>query len=83
MGRLDGDGNYQLSTVTHGDGVQPGEYAVVIISLGGPARRIDATEGAVPSTIPLQYSAVSTTPLKATIEANATGPLQFDFDLTK
>lgn len=81
MGRLDGEGNYKLSTVTHGDGVQPGEYAVVIVSLGGAARQIDATEGPVPSAIPLQYSVVSTTPLKAKIEANATGPLQFDFDL--
>jgi hypothetical protein len=81
MGRLDSEGKYELSTVTHGDGVQPGEYAVVIVSLGGPARQIDATEGAIPSAIPLQYSVVSSTPLKATIEANATGPLQFDFDL--
>jgi hypothetical protein len=81
MGRLDNEGNYTLSTVTHGDGVQPGDYAVVIVSRAGPARQVDATEGPVASTIPLQYSVVTTTPLKAKIEANASGPLQFDFDL--
>jgi hypothetical protein len=81
MGRLDSEGNYKLSTVTHGDGVQPGDYAVVIVSRGGAARQIDATEGPVASAIPLRYSAVGTTPLTAKIEANATGPLQFDFNL--
>lgn len=81
MGKLDSEGNYTLSTVKHGDGVQPGDYAVVIVSLGGAARKVDATEGPVASAIPLQYSVVSSTPLKATIDANAKGPLQFDFDL--
>jgi hypothetical protein len=81
MGRLDGEGKYTLITVSLGDGVQTGEFSVVIVCLGGPARKIDATEGPVASAIPLQYSVVSSTPLKATIEANAAGPLQFDFDL--
>src|SRR5262249_19255419 len=81
MGRLDGEGNYTLSTVTHGDGVQPGGYAVVIVSRAGAARQVDAEEGPVASTIPLTYSVVSSTPLKATIDANAKGPLQLDFDL--
>jgi hypothetical protein len=80
IARLDTEGKYTLSTVTHGDGVQPGEYAVVVVARVG-GRMVDAGENLKPSPLPPSYSAVNTTPLKAVIPADATGPLEFNFDI--
>jgi hypothetical protein len=79
---LDAEGKFKISTVKHGDGVQPGDYAVVIISRAG-TRTIDAVEGDVTSTIPDVYSSITTTPLKATISADAQSPVQVNFELTE
>ena len=81
IGRLDAEGKFKISTVTHGDGVQPGDYAVVIISRGGATRRIDPIEGSETSNIPVVYASITTTPLKATIAADAQIPVRCDFDL--
>lgn len=80
IGRLDAKGNYKISTVTHGDGVQPGEYSVVISSRGDGKPRFDP-EGNAQSNIPVIYGTIATTPLKATIAADARGPVQIDFEL--
>jgi hypothetical protein len=80
IGRFDAEGKYTLSTVSHGDGVQPGEYAVVIVAREG-RRMVDAGENLKPSPLPPSYSAVSTTPLKAVIPVGARGPLEFDFEI--
>jgi hypothetical protein len=80
VGKLDAEGRYKLSTVTHGDGIQPGEYGVVIVPREG-GRVIDAGENEPVSQIPRMYSLISTTPLKATIPADASGGMQFDFEL--
>ena len=80
IGKSDTEGKYTLSTVAHGDGVQPGEYAVVIVAREG-GRIVDAGENLKPSPIPNSYTAVSTTPLKASIPADASGPLEFNFEI--
>jgi hypothetical protein len=80
VARLDGEGKYTLSTVTHGDGVQPGKYAVVVITREG-GRILDGGENLKPSPLPPKYSAVNTTPLEADIPADAKGPLEFNFDI--
>jgi hypothetical protein len=80
IGRLDAQGNYKISTVTHGDGLQPGEYSVVISSRGDGKPRLDP-EGNAQSNIPVIYGRIATTPLKATIAANASGPVKVDFPL--
>lgn len=80
IGKSDSEGKYTLSTINHGDGAQPGEYAVVIVAREG-GRIVDAGENLKPSPIPTSYTAVSTTPLKASIAADASGPLEFNFDI--
>lgn len=83
IGRLDAEGKFKISTVTHGDGVQPGDYAIVIISSAGAARTVDPIAGEVTSNIPVVYSSITTTPLKATISADAQSPVQVDFELNE
>jgi hypothetical protein len=80
IGKSDAEGQYTLSTIMNGDGVQPGEYAVVIVVREG-GRIVDAGENLKPSPIPSSYTAVSTTPLKASIPADASGPLEFNFEI--
>jgi len=80
VGVLAEDGTYQLQSFRHGDGIMPGEYAVVIESYeGGPS----ADEPYRPRNwlIPQKYGNPATSGLRATIPANARGRLTFDFDL--
>lgn len=83
IGRLDAEGNFKMSTVTHGDGVQAGEYAVVITSREGASRLNEPEQKAGKSSIPVSYSSVTTTPLKATISADGPIPRKVDFELTE
>ncbi len=74
------DGAYQLQSFRHGDGVMPGEYAVVIESYeGGPtAEDPDRPQNWL---IPRKYGNPATSGLTATIPAGASGWLEVDFDL--
>jgi hypothetical protein len=82
VGEVDAQGSYTLSTFTKGDGAMPGEYAVTITL---PKRKsgVEVAEGVAPAEqfIPTIYSALDKTPLKATIPADASGTLRFDFVL--
>ncbi len=83
VGPIGPDGTYVLSTFAHGDGIVPGEYAVVVTSyLGDPlVEELDPSPPPRPSRIPLKYASPATSGLQATIPANARGRLTFDFDL--
>ncbi len=80
VGVLAEDGTYQLQTFRHGDGIMPGEYAVVIEGdEGGPtAEDPDRPQKWL---IPHKYGNPATSNLTAIIPADASGRLQFDFDL--
>jgi hypothetical protein len=81
-GEVDANGVYSLSTFTRGDGVLPGDYMVTVT----PVKRksgIDGEEVAPkPSAlVPEVYLRTDTTPLKATIPADASGTLERDFEI--
>lgn len=80
VGVLAEDGTYQLQSFRHGDGIMPGEYAVVIESY---ASRPTAEDSDRPLKwwIPQKYGNPATSGLTATIPADAAGGLQFEFDL--
>jgi hypothetical protein len=82
VGEVDAQGNYSLSTFTKGDGILPGEY-VVTITLPKRKSGVEVVEGAAATEqfVPAIYSELDKTPLKATIPADASGALRFDFDL--
>jgi hypothetical protein len=80
MGTLQSDGTYQLSSFQHNDGVIPGEYQVIVISItSGPTPE----QPNVPEVwaIPKKYGNPVQTDLKATVPAEAKGTLQLDFAL--
>jgi hypothetical protein len=82
-GEADTDGNYSLSTFTKGDGALPGEYVVTVTQLKRKSN-IDGIEtGTVTQSpkVPAIYSRQDSSPFKVTIPAEASGALQFDFDL--
>lgn len=89
-GDLQADGSYVMKTFQPSDGVLPGQYAVSIVAVdyhGAPQRNRDMESGTgkpdfrLPSTIPTKYASPQTSRLKATIPADASGSLRFDFDL--
>ena len=76
---IDTDGKYELSSFSANDGVQPGEYDVVIVSiLSGPT----VFEPQAPEVweIPKRYGRPGDSGLKVTIP-DQRAPLTFDFDL--
>ncbi len=74
------DGTYRLATLRPDDGAVPGEYQVVIVSItSGPSPETpDAPEVWA---IPKHYGNPAQSDLKASIPADASGPLQLDFAL--
>ena len=86
-GSLAADGSYALTSFREGDGVQPGEYVVTVVSVdrsaGGSSRDKPPIAGfSVPSLIPRKYALPTTSGLKAAVPTDASGRLQFNFDLT-
>jgi hypothetical protein len=90
MGELTPDGCYTMQTFGKDDGVLPGEYAVTIAAVdysravdvsrsGGKAMSKQEIQSQL--LVPLKYGARETSGLKATVPADAAGPLTFDFDL--
>lgn len=79
-GVIQPDGSYRLATLSPDDGAVPGEYQVVIVSItSGPTpENPDAPEVWA---IPKHYGNPTQTDLKASIPADASGPLEFDFTL--
>jgi hypothetical protein len=80
-GEVDSQGVYSLSTFRKGDGALPGEYVVTITPV-----KIKNIDGGDPSAkmqkiAPDIYMQTSATPLKASIQADASGSLTLDFDL--
>ncbi|MBN2294702.1 MAG: hypothetical protein JXM70_19900 [Pirellulales bacterium] len=81
MGEFQDDGSYRLSSFTQNDGPVPGKYCVVIhamISGPTPENPTAPTVWAVPQ----RYTSTQTTPLKAQIPSDASGALEFNFELT-
>jgi hypothetical protein len=62
-GTTDGEGHFELSTITAGDGVPPGRYRVVIMEPRG------ATEGTRPVTIAAKYGDPAKSGLSFTLVA--------------
>jgi hypothetical protein len=81
IGQIEPDGTYSLTTFTKGDGVQPGEYQVVVTSLVGAPPLTQWEESPPPrkSRIPAKYNQTTTSGLTASIAADADEPLTIDF----
>jgi hypothetical protein len=81
-GEVDAQGVYSLSTFTKGDGVLPGDYAVTVTRIKRKSS-IDGGDSAakVAPFVPEVYSRQEATPLKASVPAEASGTLRFDFEL--
>jgi hypothetical protein len=76
---IDSDGRYELSSFSANDGVQPGEYDVVVVSiLSGPT--ILNPQAPEIWEIPKRYGRPGDSGLKVTIP-DQRAPLTFDFDL--
>jgi len=82
VGEVDSQGVYSLNTFIKGDGVLPGEYAVTISRIKRK-NGVDAVENYVqePPLVPAIYGSPDQTPLKATVPADASGTLTFDFEV--
>ena len=81
-GELDDEGCYTMRTFGKDDGVMPGEYAVAVVAIdyerAGAARGRGAPQ---PYTIPQRYTRPETSGLSVTIPEEASGELEFNFDL--
>ena len=88
--KLDGDGNYELSTFEPGDGVMPGDYQVVILSPGDEvvpgenhsvtvSIQSDATE---PEVWEVPSGEAGQSGLSVTVPEQRT-PLTFNFELKR
>ena len=79
-GTINPDGTYELTTFGESDGAVPGEYQVAVVSVtGGPTpEEPDAPEQWA---IPKRYGTPAESGLTATIPADATGVLEFNFTL--
>jgi hypothetical protein len=82
-GEVDSQGVYSLSTFTKGDGALPGEYAVTVTRIKRKTSidGVEPTGGKAEPFAPEQYARQDTTPLKASIPADASGTLNLDFEL--
>jgi hypothetical protein len=90
-GELQPDGSYVMQTFGENDGVLPGEYAVSIVAWdysrpasnrGPDGRPLPAgVSGKPASLIPEKYSVPEMSGLSATVPADASGPLELNFDL--
>ena len=81
IGKLQEDGTYRLSTFTLNDGITPGTYRIVVHSLiSGPTPE----QPTLPHVwaVPTRYTSTQTTPLEKKIPEDASGSLEFDFELT-
>ena len=81
-GELDQDGRYSMKTFGDDDGVMPGEYAVAVVAID--YERAKAARGPgqpQPYTIPQRYTRPETSGLTVTIPEEASGALEFNFDL--
>lgn len=88
-GRLDKDGNFEMTTLKAGDGVLPGRYKVVIIALAphpGEPGRTAPEPGEAPkpapvivrgSLIPERYTIPRATPFEETVDKNHSGYKEF------
>ncbi|QDV31476.1 hypothetical protein Spb1_34210 [Planctopirus ephydatiae] len=78
-GEIQSDGSFTLGTAAKGDGVQPGNYKVAIVSVESEAS-MDAAGKPIPakSAIPKKYGNTATSGLTATIEIGQSKPVQFD-----
>jgi len=74
-GLTEADGSFNVSTYKAGDGVPTGDYAVTVV-----LRRLSPDGTLTPNSLPTQFSAAATTPLRAKVK---TGANDFTFNLTK
>jgi hypothetical protein len=81
-GEIGPDGGYQLSSFRKGDGAMPGQYHVTVESYSSIPTRSEPNKPYV-RRIPQRYGKPAESGLSATIPADASGPLVFDFDVTK
>ncbi len=79
VGVIDERGRYEMTTFTEGDGVVPGEYVVVVESLGAELDPEDFAKGLErESLIPERFASVETSGLTIVID----GDLEHDIVLT-
>lgn len=80
VGELKSDGTYALSTFTAGDGVMPGKYQVVVVSITSAPSPEEPNVREVWG-IPRKYGDPAQSGLTAEVAADARGPLNLDFTL--
>lgn len=80
-GILQPDGTFEMKSYANRDGVLPGEYAVAVFALreytmlASPDEKPDYA-------VPARYTRSDTSGLSANIAADASGPIELNFDLS-
>lgn len=80
-GATGADGRFELSTFEAGDGALLGDHTVTVMKMAPAPGEEDDMYAEQLSLIPEKYANLQTSPLKATV--TATGPNEFEFDLTE
>ena len=79
-GELKPDGSYALTTYRGGDGAVPGKYRVIVVAMQDMADRLPEDRNPLPPPIvPLRYTSLATSDLRAEIAA---GENTVNFELT-
>lgn len=69
QGEIQPDGTYSLTSFRPGDGAIPGNYTVMIIAMQDQANRLPEDRSPLPPPIvPIKYTSLATSDLKATVE---------------
>ncbi len=82
IGTVNDDGTYVLTSYgVFGDGVEPGDYKVIVYPVAPESKDTEKKEaGPVASPIPDKYRTAEATPLEVTVEPEDKGT-DFDYDL--
>jgi hypothetical protein len=67
-GELQADGSYALTTYQSGDGAVPGDYTVVIMSIGERSGLPEDRNPLAPALVPDRFTSVATSPLRAEVK---------------
>lgn len=80
VGQADANGEFRLTTAAANDGAAPGEYRVTVAWYAvTPSKRVTEGDDAPPrSLVPEKFNKAETTPLRATVSPESTGPVTID-----
>jgi hypothetical protein len=80
VAQVDANGDFRLTTIRSGDGAAPGDYRVTLTWYVSPPRKkgVEGEESPVRNLIPAKYARTESTPLTATIHADANEPVRIE-----